>query len=491
MRRPPFHVVLLPTFAMVFLLAMNRDEVRPSDALPALAVGVAGCLLAWNALVRPLGETAGLAVTIPATFFFSYGHVRALVAAFAPKPLFASHRVLVPAWTVVAGVIAALVVHRVRSPREADRALSVAFAVMLVVPIAQVAVDIAARPPLASVVGDPNEGDPDIFYIVLDGYANPWTLKTHYGYDDAWFVENLTSRGFQVVRESRSNYGFTTLSMASALNMRYVNELPEMLGETSQDGQEPLELIRTNAVERFLRERGYRTVHITTGFEPPGPRLADSTLDCGRFSAFDELALQSTALGFVMNHFTADRRDRILCAFDAVAEVERVDERPVFVYAHFLTPHAPYLFAADGAPIEADFGERPFGGARFAEERALYVGQLNHTNTLTLRALDRILARAGPDDIIIVQSDHGAGLSAPWDDLSEGIIRDRMRNFEAIRASGLTVYPGMTPVNIFREIFRSEFGSDLPRLPDESFFSELEFPYRLHNVTAVASTGWD
>ena len=53
---------------------------------------------------------------------------------------------------------------------------------------------------------------PDIFYVILDGYASRGTLSTHFGFDNSEFLDSLAARGFYVANQSRSNYWWTIRS---------------------------------------------------------------------------------------------------------------------------------------------------------------------------------------------------------------------------------------------------------------------------------------
>ena len=39
---------------------------------------------------------------------------------------------------------------------------------------------------------------PDVYYVILDGYARADALATHYGYDNEPFLDALRERGFVV-----------------------------------------------------------------------------------------------------------------------------------------------------------------------------------------------------------------------------------------------------------------------------------------------------
>src|SRR5690606_9774336 len=63
---------------------------------------------------------------------------------------------------------------------------------------------------------------PDIYYVIMDGYARSDTLKRDYGYDNSQFEGFLKEKGFHVIEDSRSNYRWTFLSLASSLNMEHL-----------------------------------------------------------------------------------------------------------------------------------------------------------------------------------------------------------------------------------------------------------------------------
>ena len=57
---------------------------------------------------------------------------------------------------------------------------------------------------------------------------------------------------------------------------------------------------------------------------------------------------------------------------------------------------------------------------------------------------------------------------------------------KAMRAK---LYPGISPVNTFRLLLSTQFGDDLPPLPDRSWFAYYGNPYALREVTAELRGG--
>ena len=45
------------------------------------------------------------------------------------------------------------------------------------------------------------------------------------------------------------------------------------------------------------------------------------------------------------------------------------------------------------------------------------------------------------------------------------------------------LYPEITPVNTFRVIFNSYFGTEFDMLPDKNYFTKPHRPYRYYEVT--------
>jgi hypothetical protein len=313
--------------------------------------------------------------------------------------------------------------------------------------------------------------DPDVYVIILDGYARADALEAYYEFDNSDFLNALNERGFQVAERSSANYSWTHLSLASILNLRYLE--PSELGSSGRGLL--YERIRENALGRFFQERGYEWIHIqsTWGATLRNDR-ADVQIPCHKTITGNEFYGAIIAMSWLRalhSRVNAGLAECHLANFAALASSGAMDG-PKFVFAHFIPPHHPYLFDRDGNVRQDATLSNQFNFQRMLwEERDLYLDQLIFMNRKVIEAIDRILVASTREPLIVIHSDHGPFIS---DGLSrEEHIETRLANFAAFRTPGGTSFvpEDVSAVNYWRYILNRYFGAGLAILPDKHFHS--------------------
>jgi hypothetical protein len=343
-----------------------------------------------------------------------------------------------------------------------------------------------ANPAVSAPIGQRSEPTPDIYYIILDGYARADTLATYYQFDNSPFLSALEGLGFRISPNSRSNYSWTFLSLPSSLNMRYLPELTEGALRTSSDRRLPYFLMRKHALMDLVRAQGYRFIQIgSTWGGTIDNQYADSSISCQRSLLDDEFLrsyIEASWLRVLESFVAHDIAECTLFAFDQLQNSAK-SKAPKFVFAHFIPPHHPYLFDRQGTILQhvalsnqLDLQNRLWG------DSAAYLAQIEFVNQRILSALKAIIADSAQTPIIILQSDHGPHLPqlAPQEQRTE-----RLKNFTAALTPG---HPGLlpaavTPVNIFRHIANAYFAAQLPILEQHSYASQYEKPYAIEEVS--------
>ena len=368
-----------------------------------------------------------------------------------------------------------------------------------ILPLAQVpwskyfqAVERAQSPPFNS--RQSVEQKPDIYYIVLDGYARADILQELYGYDNSGFIEHLQEQGFIVPSQAHSNYAKTVVSVSSTLNLDYQDSFAPGLNDSYYWWlMEPF--IDHSAARTFLESQGYTTVSVSTNWGLTDSLASDVyprpfPLALSDFEQYllrnSPLSLLAPAIQDIASVSTFEtHRVTVDAAFRALADLPSV-QGPKFVFVHIVSPHPPFVFDEVGNPLNPPVGfsfndANDFYGSS-EEYKKGYIAQIQFVNSRVQTAVDSILAGSITPPIILIQADHGSGLLTDFSSLDNTCIRERFSPFAAYYLPGknLDVIPSnITPVNLFRIIFNQYFYTDLPLLENRHYyFADTVFIYQ-------------
>ena len=192
---------------------------------------------------------------------------------------------------------------------------------------------------------------PNIYYIILDGYARGDILQEVYHYDNSDFLSHLVQKGFCVNDQSRSNYPYTVLSLASSLNFTYLDDLAGRMDPNSHDITPLFVLIRNNRTAVLLKNLGYQFVTFSTG--SPHMDIEDADIFVRPrwgLSSFQTMLLRMTPILHFIESIWGPYFlywPRYFYVFDQLAELG-LKKQPVFVFAHIMAPHPPFLFGKGG-----------------------------------------------------------------------------------------------------------------------------------------------
>lgn len=490
------HPFLFAVFPVLFIFAHNIDEVPPTDLLLPISVISIGTLVLFFSLrlIIKNYNKIGIITSCFLILFFSYGHVQALIVSLEPGRFIQEHvgLLLAPLWVLLLITGAFLVIKSRSNFSTSTKFLNIVAITLVTISLINIGIYEVKAFNLRSetTTGSPSSLDledsrnlPDIYYIILDGYAGASTLKGIYNYDNSEFINYLTNKGFYVASKSRSNYSLSLLSLSSSLNMEYINYLSDTVGIESTDETIPYRMLQNNKVSQFLKSVGYRYIAVFTIWELPGvDQYADVYLQKEAeflgviISNFSKSLIRSTPANYFVSPFIK-RNDRgaILYAFDVLADVPNIKE-PTFVFAHIHSPMGPFVFDRYGnsvIPIGKHYTEEEIGGK--------YLDQLIFINKKVKALVDEILSKSGVAPIIILQGDHGP----PYSWVAElGVVQPNLRRTDILNAYFLPengdhlLYESITPVNSFRIVFNFYFDTNYDLLEDKSYFSSKKYPYK-------------
>jgi hypothetical protein len=317
---------------------------------------------------------------------------------------------------------------------------------------------------------------PDIYLVIADEYADSSSLQQIFNFNNKEFQAGLRNRGFHFIENSKSNYNFTPFAMASLLQMDYVTGI-EGHNQSMADKNRCYQLINKSPLWYFLQQHGYEIRNHSIFNIANIPTAAPQNyILIGK----DMILLQT-----FLSRLDRDLRYHLAQRFKIQSEIDRViyfinrcnklllgrllDEparaakKPKFVYAHLTMPHYPYYYSKEGKLNKV---EVLVEGQQVRREE--YIGYLQYSNRIFLKAIDIILKNSKKPPVILFMGDHGfrefSGnfeKNAPYYYMNLNAVLIPGGNYSAF-------YNGMSGVNQFRALLNTVFKQRLPLLKDST-----------------------
>jgi hypothetical protein len=335
----------------------------------------------------------------------------------------------------------------------------------------------------------------DIYLIVLDEYANAEITAALFGFDNHAFLDSLRQLGF-VVPAVHSNYLHTALSLPSLLNASQLADLSRELGSQAKDVTVLHYLVENNRAVAFLKRLGYRFVFFRSHWwlATRHNRHADSEVDVwADWQPLRELSRshlrrtlrKASALDLIQReaewNMYGDHDSRLLTA---IGQVPRTPG-PVFVFAHVMTPHLPFVFDQECRPLNRETASTVSKGKSHR-----YVEQVECLNRMVLGLVATLLRESEVPPVILLQGDHGTKTlhfekAATIEAIPVPAARERLGAFGAYYLPGHgteALGDSVTLVNVLGDVLRYYLGAELPREPDDMYLSLGRAPFAFKRV---------
>ncbi len=512
----PFHPLVFALYPALFLYSHNIGMLQLHHIYRSVFFILVGSIILWavlHLLMRHHIKSA-LITTFFLVLFFSYGHVQSLLGNFSERIFGIDRDLYLSAHYTIMSIILIIIIVRADNSNigKVTQYTNTFGIILILIPSLTIFQFTISKPytlkddlfkhidPYVDL--NQKSGElPDIYYIILDGYAREDVLMDLYEYDNSEFYTFLEERGFLIARNSYANYAQTMPSLSSSLNMNYIQDLlPDI--ELYEHNREPLaEFLNDNLVAKLLREYGYGFVVFSTGYS--GTEISNSDVYLSpdfTLNEFENMVLNMTPVRFVAELLPVRSQydlhiDRIIYTFDMLPLIAN-NHSPAFVFAHLIVPHPPFIFNDHGVIDELPIGFSYSDGNHYHDYNIVvqneykdgYLNQLKYVNKQIISTIDGILKNSEIPPVIILQSDHGPGLMLHWEKPEKTDYRERMGILNAYYVNDVTqefIYDSITPVNTFRIVFNSYFNSSLPLLEDRSYFSRWSLPYNFYEISNI------
>lgn len=491
LRDHPLHPFLLSVNAVLNVWLPNLDQVEPYVVLLPLFI----FLLIATVLVLPLKliyKDVNKASLLASVFVFTFSSFRPILSLIPVLPLKLNPSSIYLVLMILIVVGTGILLFRNRSIHSD---ITVFLNLLSILWVASSAFQVGLKeyeratfgngrlrsnPMTASDAQVPNK-DRDAYYIILDGYGRQDELTAEYGFDNSAFTEELVQLGFKIPECTLSNYAFTSLSLASSLNMKYFDAAE--FKETESTRRFPFNKVAGYINYSLVREKfealGYKIIGTDNGIRWAGTPGADDVSNKKGWQYnlidFNSVVFGRTILSGLSPNWAANflgpydlimsgksKYDRINEQFDAMKAIP-ADPEKTFTFIHILEPHAPFVFTADGS-----YEDAPVASAVSSPDlyRQQYNNQVQYINRRIVEGIKTILEESSTPPIIILQGDHSWALGVQ--------TQHQILNAYYLPDGGTKkLYSGITPVNSFRLVFDYYFGEKNGFLEDHAFFSAL------------------
>ncbi|WP_188934740.1 sulfatase-like hydrolase/transferase [Puia dinghuensis] len=316
---------------------------------------------------------------------------------------------------------------------------------------------------------------PNVYFLLFDEYASSLSLKEQFNYDNSCLDSFLIKQGFHINKQSRANYNLTPFSIASVLNMSYIEGLKDPGRIMSQDYTNTYHLIRNSKVISLFSREGYEVKNYSIfdlagqptkawqSFLPLKTRLITARTLAERLNRHSTsllvryLGVKYFVVREYMKYYTGN--EEFLKA--VASEADQKTSRPRFVYAHFMMPHFPYLFDSSGNRRS----DQQIYEEKFTNPATSYLNYLPYTNK-RLAALVLHIRQNDSNAVILLCGDHGY---RGW--TNKQPIRFQFQNLNAV------YFPDhdysrwddkVSFVNQFRIVFNQLFDTKYPLVKDSA-----------------------
>jgi hypothetical protein len=295
--------------------------------------------------------------------------------------------------------------------------------------------------------------NPDVYWIVLDGYPRADVLREFFDFDNGQFLEKLKGLHFTIYDGAVASFPETIFSISSTLSLGF---LVRDGGSLKIPPSAVLyHVVRGhNTVVNTMRAMGYRYIHFQNGYDNltqcplDGALCIKGNVHSGgqALDEFDIALLSRTPLIEAMTAFTdVSAFSRVNQAVGEAAFVRGAvhdlaeklpmvqgNGRPFFLYGHVLAPHPPIRFRRDCSTRPA----APDLLTWNPSEKPAFLDQLVCVNS-EATALASAIVRSDPGAIIVLQSDHGTAFRGqfqkPFDSWDALDLKERFGALNAIR----------------------------------------------------------
>lgn len=281
---------------------------------------------------------------------------------------------------------------------------------------------------------------PNFYFILFDEFSTIPFMEKYFNYDNTELLNKLEKIGFNISQSGHNFTSSTAIVTADLFQLNYV------AGEDLSKSEELYGLRSNNPVFDHLREAGYEVV------SPAGAAFYGLNDVLGKSANAKTikgediklLLLKNTVIYPFLTRQSLGEAKQIIDELDYMKNPRNFPEHNQFTLAHFILPHEPFLFYANGSIRET--------ASNTWRDLDFYLQQYQFASRQIYEIAENI-TQNDPNAIIWILSDHSARASSDPDLVGIFANEDMTNFFNALYYQGEKLdIEGMSGVNTFRLI---------------------------------------
>ncbi len=318
---------------------------------------------------------------------------------------------------------------------------------------------------------------PNVYLLLFDEYPGYKSLKDSFAFANNDLYQFLEKKEFKFL-PTFSNYNMTFYSMASMLNMEYIDKPYDALQNTMDDDQMRINEVKNARVVKYFKTMGYSFINysIFDILDQPSFKSNSFVISQAKLlthKIFFNKILSDVGWNFIYGKYSIPyikyiymQEDRNNKFFEKklIDPANKIFAAPHFTYAHFNMPH-PLVFydsAGNYLPTAQIFDPQTY------YNKPVILSYIKYTNN-KIKNFVNVLYNRDPTAIVIIMSDHGyrgynnnnSSVPLLFDNICAARFPDK--NYAVFRDK-------WSNVNFFRYLFNSQFYQNIPYLKDSSIF---------------------
>jgi len=333
---------------------------------------------------------------------------------------------------------------------------------------------------------------PNIYFIVLDGYASNSSLLNNLGFDNTAFIKQMELEGFQYQSKSYSSYSTTYLTLASIMLGNYpVTELSEKFLNRSEFYPSLLHAKQPPPLVSTAKNLGYEFKLFGNSWSGNhGPHVLEPEPLSGLPYYVDEFLANSPILKIFslinrnskqLSEHPNDALRRLMEHLNKKNASKENQKNAIvisdFFFVHHFQPHYPYIF-------DADCNSRPYWNDNFKawseSAKNIYIEAIQCANKQII-SFNKFIKQNDPSAVIVIQADHGSGFSgdpsispSQW---SQNSVEERMGIISLAKVPSSCdnwLTDDLNSVNIIRFIFGCVTDTEPKYIENNSYIAGYE-----------------